>query len=762
MLCLYVSFFCKTQKRGIVLKKKFANIIIDIAHEKVDHPFTYSIPNELSKTVEIGSKVRIPFGRGDNERTGFVVEKIETPLISYDKIKDILGVCENTVLIETNLIKLAQWIRTRYGSTMIQALKTVLPVKSKMKAIEKSTVELIISKEEAIKFKEECERKNFTAKVRLLQNLIEDRSVSKSWLTKILNISATTLNSLTKDNIIRVTSEKVYRNPLENKEIITSNHILTTEQEKIVKDIFDLKNEKNKYIHMIKGITGSGKTEVYIELIQQTIREGKQAIVLIPEIALTYQTVMRFRERYGNRVTIVNSKLSMGERYDQIERARNGEVDIMIGPRSALFTPFQNLGIIVIDEEHETSYKSENIPKYHAREVAEKIAEMSKSLLILGSATPSLETFYAYKSGKIEGHFLNERFAGSKLPTVYVKDLREELKNGNRSIFSECLQEKIKDRLEKKQQIILFINRRGYAGFVSCRACGHVMKCNHCDVSLSEHVGGKLICHYCGYETPNVKECPICKSKYISGFRAGTQQIVERLQKKYPEAKILRMDADTTKRKGSYERILSAFANEKADILVGTQMIVKGHDFPNVTLVGILAADLSLSLSDFRAGERTFQLLTQAAGRAGRGKIPGEVVIQTYQPDHYSIIHASNQDYDKFYEEEIIYRQLCAYPPVGHLISVLITSKEEKEVKKIVFLLSDFIKGKCIERRVVLLGPSIAQIGKIKDYYRYGFYMKAIDEDALLECKELIEIKYSEMNYQNSMIQFDFDPIQVY
>ncbi len=744
------------------MKNIYANIIIDIEHEKVDHPFTYLIPEELLEQVEIGSQVRIPFGRGDNERTGFVVEYIDKPRIPLDKMKAILGVCENTVLLETKLIKLALWMRTRYGSTMIQALKTVLPVKSKTKEVEKFTVELLLSKEEALEILKIYEKKHFTAKARVLKSLIKENSIPKLWITKILNISSSTLQALEKDQVIKISGEKIYRNPFENKTVVIKKHTLNEEQQNIVENIMRSRNTQEKRIHMIKGITGSGKTQVYIELISRMIEEGKQAIVLIPEIALTYQTVMRFRERFADRVTIMNSKLSKGERFDQMERAKHGEVDIMIGPRSALFTPFPNLGIVIIDEEHESSYKSENVPKYHAREVAEKIVKQEHALLILGSATPSLETYYAYKMGRIEGHFLNERYAGSKLPAIYVKDLREELKNGNRSIFSELLQEKIKDRLDKKQQIMLFINRRGYAGFVSCRACGHVMKCPHCDVSLTEHVGGKLVCHYCGYETQNVKECPTCHSKYISGFRAGTQQIVDKLQEMYPKSKILRMDADTTKNKHAYEKILSSFANEEADVLVGTQMIVKGHDFPKVTLVGILAADLSLSLSDFRAGEKTFQLLTQAAGRAGRGIEDGEVVIQTYQPEHYSIIHASHQDYENFYEEEMIYRQMCMYPPVGHMISVLMMSKKEEEVKNAIFTISNHIKELCKKNKVILLGPSSSQIGKIKDYYRYGFYMKAMDENALIACKETIEMMYNERKNQNILMQFDFDPIQVY
>jgi primosomal protein N' (replication factor Y) len=744
------------------MKEEFANIIIDIAHEKVDRPFTYAIPDFLSDEVQIGSTVCIPFGKGNQTRTGFVIDKVTKINIPREKIKDIIEVSTENVIVESKLIALAAWMRKKYGSTMTQALKTVLPVKSKVKPVEKFTVELILSEEEAVDFLAECERKHFTAKARLVKQLIADKKVPKLWITKILNISAATIKSLEGQGVIRITSEQSYRNPFANSNVEFLKKDLTDEQEAVTNEILRLSKEEKQYLHMIKGVTGSGKTEVYIELIARTIAEGKQAIVLIPEIALTYQTVRRFRERFGDRVTIMNSKLSPGERFDQMERAKNGQVDVMIGPRSALFTPFSKLGIIVIDEEHEASYKSENIPRYHAREVAKQIVKQEQALLVLGSATPSIETYYAYHKGEIAGHFLNGRYMERSLPTVYVKDLREELKNGNRSIFSETLQAKIEDRLEKKQQIMLFINRRGYAGFVSCRACGHVMKCPHCDVSLSEHVGDKLKCHYCGYETGSVKTCPECGSSYISGFRAGTQQIVDKLQIMYPKARILRMDADTTKRKDAYEKILSTFSNEEADILVGTQMIVKGHDFPKVTLVGILAADLSLSLSDFRAGEKTFQLLTQAAGRAGRGETKGEVVIQTYQPEHYSIIHAAAQDYEKFYDEELIYRTLCTYPPVGHLLSVQIMSKYEKNADQMANYLSASVKDFCKEHRILILGPSIARVGKIKDYYRYGFYLKTKDEEAILECKERIEEIYNNKMDQRCLLQFDFDPIQMF
>ena len=367
-----------------------------------------------------------------------------------------------------------------------------------------------------------------------------------------------------------------------------------------------------------------------MEMIARVICDGKQAIVLIPEIALTYQTVMRFYKRFGSRISILNSRMSNGERYDQMMRAKDGAIDVMIGPRSALFTPFPNLGLIVIDEEHEPTYKSEQIPRYHARETAIARAELEGASVVLGSATPSLEAFYGAGQGKYELLTLKQRSQKQALPTVHTVDLREELKAGNHSIISRKLQEMMKERLDKKQQVMLFINRRGYAGFIACRSCGHVMKCPHCDVSLSSHKGYKLICHYCGYEESAKDRCPKCGSKHIGGFRAGTQQIEELIRREFPEARVLRMDMDTTKEKDGHEKILETFASEEADILIGTQMIVKGHDFANVTLVGILAADLSLFAGDYQSSERTFQLLTQAAGRAGRGDRPGEVIIQTY------------------------------------------------------------------------------------------------------------------------------------
>ena len=514
--------------------------------------------------------------------------------------------------------------------------------------------------------------------------------------------------------------------------------------------------------YLIYGVTGSGKTEVYMEMIASVIKEGKQAIVLIPEIALTYQTVMRFYKRFGERISIMNSKMSSGERYDQMMRAKEGAIDVMIGPRSALFTPFANLGLIVIDEEHESTYKSEQIPRYHARETAVERANLEGASVVLGSATPSLEAFYRAQKGEYELLRLQNRAKMQEMPTVYTIDLREELKSGNRSIISGKLHELMADRLRKRQQIMLFINRRGFAGFISCRSCGYVVKCPHCDVSLASHRGGKLVCHYCGYEEPMISVCPSCGSKHIGGFRAGTQQIEELVKKEFPDARVLRMDMDTTKEKGGHEKILEAFANEEADILIGTQMIVKGHDFPNVTLVGVLAADLSLYADDYRAGERTFQLLTQAAGRAGRGSEKGEVVIQTYSPEHYSIETAAKQDYEAFYPEELAYRTMMGYPPVEQLAAILVTSEDESLLETACSYMKSYAE-RMNRSQVRIIGPASPYVGKVNDVYRRVIYLKHARYEAMIDLKNKLE-QYIEINsgFRKVRVQFDFNPMNVF
>lgn len=742
-------------------KKIYADVIIDIAVEKLDRTFQYRIPEKLIGQIEPGSIVSVPFGKGNRVIRGYVMDTVENPVFDPGKMKEILAIVKDSSLVEEDLIRLAGWMKKNYGSTMAAALKTVFPIKKQMKAKEKRYIVRILPKEEAEEKLAFYERKHQVARYRLLSALMETEEIPCELVTGKLNVPMSVVNALSEQGILRVRTDKIYRNPVEMKREDTALRILRPDQQKIVDAVCDDYRRGIRKTYLIHGVTGSGKTEVYMEIIDSIVRQGKQAIVLIPEIALTYQTVMRFYKRFGERVSTLHSKLSAGERYDQFERAKRGEIDVMIGPRSALFTPFQNLGIIVIDEEHEGSYKSETMPKYHAREVAEKRAALADASLILGSATPSMEAYYRALRGEYGLFELKERVTGGKLPLVYTIDLREELKKGNRSVFSDKLKELIADRLLKKEQIMLFLNRRGYASFVSCRKCGHVIKCPHCDVALSAHRNGRMVCHYCGYEEPSVKVCPQCGSKYIGGMRAGTEQIEQLLNKEFPGAAVLRMDADTTRQKDGYEKVLSAFANQEADILVGTQMIVKGHDFPNVTLVGILAADMSLYVNDYRAGERTFQLLTQAAGRAGRGEKAGEVVIQTYSPEHYSIVAAAKQDYESFYQEEIGYRTLLSYPPAAHMLAVLVEAQEEETGEKTAV----FLAQKAAERKdekIRIIGPSKASVSKISDFYRFVIYFKCEDYDALTACKDTMEEALAKSEQKNVRVQFDFDPMSAY
>lgn len=739
----------------------YADIIIDISHEKVDRPFQYRIPETLKGAVYPGVKVCVPFGRGNQPRVGYVVELSDETEYPKDKIKEILSVDEKGMTADNLQIRIAYWLKRQYGSTMITALKTVLPVKQKMTQKVRKKVVRKIGAAELGEMIALCEKKHQTAKARVLHAMEEEEILPYELLRQKLNVSAATLQSLKKQGVLEIQQEVCYRNPVKQLTVSDKRVELREDQLHIIQDVLADYQRKEPGTYLVHGITGSGKTEVYLGIIEQMVKLGRQAIVLIPEIALTYQTLLRFYKKFGDRVSVINSSLSAGEKFDQLTRASRGELDVMIGPRSALFTPFPNLGVIIMDEEHENSYKSESMPKYHARETAIYIASLYGASVVLGSATPSVDAYYRARNGEYKLYQMQSRPAGSSLPTVYTVDLREELKQGNRSVFSRKLRELMEQRLEKKEQIILFLNRRGYAGFISCRSCGHVMKCPHCDVSLSEHRNGKLVCHYCGYEEILQKKCPVCGSRYLMGFKAGTEQIEEAVHREFPKARVLRMDADTTKNKGSYEQILSSFAEQEADILLGTQMIVKGHDFPGVTLVGVLAADLSLNQNDYRAGERTFQLLTQAAGRAGRGEKPGEVVIQTYQPDHYSIVHAAAQDYEGFYEEEIAYRELMEYPPVQHMLAVLVISREREEGESLAGQMAQLIRERG-EETLHVVGPAEASIAKIQDLYRYIFYIRHREYQVLVEIKDTLEQYCKEQELRSQTVQFDFDPMNCY
>ncbi len=733
----------------------FADIIVDISQEQLDRTFCYIVPETMLSSVRIGTVVEIPFGRGNHITKGYVIRLSSSSKIAIEKLKEIRSVItgDSQQTCEDRLIALAAWMRETYGSTMIQALRTVIPIKKKIKPKEKRSISLLLSEEETKEKLLFYIKKSQRARYRLLKALQEEPELPYDLVVEKLNISPLTIKAMEENQVIQIRRVTVYRNPVGKLDDARLRIPLNQMQQDIVDTIW---NHPEDRVSLIHGVTGSGKTEVYMELIARFISQGKQAIVLIPEIALTYQTVMRFYRRFGDRISIIHSRLSPGERYDQFERAKNGDLDIMIGPRSALFTPFSNLGCIIIDEEHEASYKSESTPAYHARETAIQRAILDDARVILGSATPSVEAFYKARKGEYKLYTMDKRAKADRLPEVLVVDMREELRQGNRSIFSRMLYDKMQKTLQEKNQIMLFLNRRGYSGFLSCRMCGFVYKCPHCDVSLALHNNGRMVCHYCGYQIEKPHRCPECSSEYISAFGIGTQQIEELVKKTFPEARVLRMDLDTTKEKDGHEKILSAFSNQEADILIGTQMIVKGHDFPNVTMVGILAADISLHADDYKAGERTFQLLTQAAGRAGRGEKDGEVVIQTYDPDHFCIRMAAKQDYYGFYEEEILYRQLAGYPPARSMMTIYGSGADESYLQIAMEYLMKLMERIPEGKQIQIFGPVPDRIAKIQDIYRKVIYLKAMDEQVLGSVKSKLE-KYIEVNegYQSVHIQFD-------
>ncbi len=738
---------------------KYCDVIVDISHEKLDKTFQYAIPSDLENAIYEGMQVIIPFGRGNREITGYVVGLSDEPKFDPAKTKAILGKAKNATSIDSQLIALAGWMKRNCGSTMNQALKTVIPIKEKSKPIQKKIVCLNISMEE---LKDEfatlmARARHSVSKERLFLALMENEEIPWEILTGKLNIPSTAIRDFEKNNIVRIRIENTYRNPVTKFQEKGKQLELNDAQHDAFLKFQSDYDKGNLGTYLVYGVTGSGKTLLYLEMIEHVLKDNKQVIVLIPEIALTYQTVMRFYERFGDTVSILNSRMSKAERFDQFERARNGDISIIVGPRSALFTPFPNLGLIVIDEEHEASYKSENVPKYHAVPTAIARARIAGASVVLGSATPSLDSFMKAKSGEYTLLSLPQRATNQKLPSVEIVDMRSELMSGNRSIISRRLHELVEEKLSKKEQVMLFINRRGMLSSISCRKCGHVIKCPHCDVSLSLHRNGKMVCHYCGYEIDKPSTCPKCNSKAIAGFKIGTEKVEELVAEEFPGAKVLRMDMDTTKGKEGHSKILETFANQEADILVGTQMIVKGHDFANVTLVGALAADMSINIPDFHSAERTFQLLTQAVGRAGRGDKMGNAIIQTYNPEHYSIVTSESQNYEAFYEQEIMYRDIMQYPPVSHMLLMSIQSEEEKDCVGLSDAVAKVIKDTFPKAR--MLGPQEAGIYKLKDVYRKLIYIKDKDYDFLVNVKDKIDEFLLENNkYSKAYVFFDFDP----
>lgn len=743
----------------------FADIIIDISVKSLDKTFQYIVPASLEDEVKTGSLVTVPFGNGNRQLKGYVVNLTDTPKFDRAKTKSITGVEKNAIPAESHLLALAGWIKENYGASMNDAIKAVMPVKKEIKEQIQRTVYPLVSPGDMEKLATEFEKKHNTARARVLRcfaglgSSIYYNGIDYSYITKNLKCPKSVIDSLEQMGITSTSSSRQYRNPAKHEAPASTRHVLNSEQQHIASTVLADYAGGIRKTYLVHGVTGSGKTEVYMEIIEGVLSYGMQVIVLIPEIALTFQTVNRFYQRFGDRVSVIHSRLSAGERYDQFTRAKEGLVDIMIGPRSALFMPFRKLGLIVVDEEHETSYQSETPPKYHAREVAVQRAHMLGASVLLGSATPSLESYYKTQTGEYSLFTLKKRAGGAHLPHVHIVDLREEFENKNYSVFSRKLSTLIEERLQKHEQSVIFINRRGYAGFISCRKCGEAIGCPHCSVSLKPHMHNGVVdrmkCHFCGYEIPLPSACPSCGSKYIGTFGIGTQQVEEAARKRFTGARILRMDADTTGGKDGHSRILGQFGRGEADILIGTQMIVKGHDFPNVTLVGIIAADLSLNAGDYRAAERTYQLVAQAAGRAGRGGKSGEVVLQTYQPCHYSIVHAANQDYESFYNQEISIREMLHYPPVSNILGVLVFSENEESALKLAGIISEIAEQ---YQTVTVLGPADAPVAKAKDIYRKMVYGKCMDYSTLCSVKDYIEaFKEQDTEFRDCGINFEFN-----
>ena len=734
----------------------YADVIVDITAKALDRPFQYLVPPELEKDIEEGAVVEAPFGSANRMITGYVMSLSQNTKIEPEKIKPITRIVTSLSDEEKRLTSLAVWIRDRYGSTMAAAMRTVLPARQRSSAKQKRIVVLAVSEETGRRELETMRRKHQTARMRLMEALLEEKRLPYEVCTEKLHVTSAVISALTKKGLVIVERTRVYRNPVLPEGFSRPAPELNEEQRSAVDTVCRGWDSGPCGRYLLHGITGSGKTEVYIELIARTVAMGRQAIVLIPEIALTYQTLMRFYHRFGGRVSVIHSKMSAGEKQDQFDRARQGDLDVMIGPRSALFTPFPDLGIIVIDEEHEESYRSEQSPRYHAREVAFQRAKLEDSCVVLGSATPSLEAAYAAAQGEITCIRLLKRAKEAELPEVRIIDMRDELSSGNGSILSEELQSRMGETLSRGEQMMLFLNRRGYAGFVSCASCGYVIRCPHCDVSLTLHRGSRLLCHYCGYEAPMPGNCPECGSPFLRTFQIGTEQVEQEVKQIFPDARVVRMDKDTTSGRDGQLKVLAPFASHEADIMIGTQMIVKGHDFPDVTLVGILMADLSLNIPSYRAAERTFQLLTQAAGRAGRSQRRGMVLFQTYQPSHYAVQCAAAQDYEAFYRQEIAFREMAGYPPAGSLVAIHMSCPDQEHLSLAGGYVRQFLEKILRQTPVQILGPVPEPIARISDIWRQVLYLKGGTSSLLRAARNRLE-RYIEINDGFSNVEVVFD-----
>ncbi len=798
-----------------------ASVIVDIPAKQTDKAFDYLIPEQLINIIKPGMRVIVPFG--PRKIQGFVIElKTESSFDKLREIidpMDLIPVLNKELLAlgdwltETTLC----YKISAYQVMLPAALKAKYEKKIRLiredNQLTEASAELlklfesqnIISWEEGLKHcslyllqkeagngnieiiyevKEKVKKKKLKyiyPKLTKEQLAMEGESLSaqavkqktvidyflqsedvieQRKLLSMLGVSSAVIKELIKKDILGEKEMEVYRDPYEDRQFKRTEPLpLTNNQENAIRPILASIKDNAHQVFLLYGITGSGKTEVYLQAIQEVLNKGKEAIVLVPEISLTPQMVKRFKGRFGDEVAVLHSGLSAGEKYDEWRKIQRKEVKVVVGARSAIFAPFENLGIIIIDEEHETSYKQEDNPRYHARDVAIERARNFRCPVILGSATPSLESFARAQKGVYQLLTMPKRMNNQALPAVEIIDMREELRDGNRSMFSRSLLEKISDRLVKKEQIVLFLNKRGHSSFVMCRSCGYVVNCPNCDISLTYHrFSEQMKCHYCGYEAYVPQHCPECNSDHIRYFGTGTQKVEEELGKILPEAKVIRMDVDTTSRKGSHERLLDEFQKGHADILLGTQMIAKGLDFPKITLVGVLSADTMLNLPDFRSSEKTFQLLTQVSGRAGRHELAGEVVIQTYAPEHYSIEFAGEQNYDHFYEKEMMMRKIHKYPPFYYISLITVSHEQLMKAVSVTEKITSYISER-LSHEANCLGPVASPIPRINNRYRYQCLIKYKREPELGSLlKKVLEQYQQEIAQDGLQISIDVNP----
>jgi primosomal protein N' (replication factor Y) len=796
-----------------------ASVIVDVPAKQTDREFDYRIPEKWNLVIKPGMRVIVPFG--PRMVQGFVTRlKAKSDFAKLRYIKEPMDL---EPILNDELLQLGDWLTKEAMCFKISALQAMLPAAMKAKyekvinVIEDKKKQLppfiqsLFGKNDALSWKEVIEGENaslfqkeiqngnlelvYNVKnrlnkktVRVIKSLLSSKELKEmasaisshakkqqellqyfiehqepvplKELLELINTSSSTVKSLVSKGALAEMDQEIYRDPYENRVFKKSNPFtLTEEQAAALKPIHEKINHDEHDVFLLYGVTGSGKTEVYLQAIASVIEKGKEAIMLVPEISLTPQTVKRFKERFGEQVAVMHSGLSVGEKYDEWRKIHRKEVKVVVGARSAVFAPFENLGLVIIDEEHESSYKQEETPRYHARDVAIERAKSYQCPVILGSATPTLESFARAKKNVYKLLTLSQRMNKNALPAVDIVDMREELRTGNRSMFSELLFTKLKDRLEKGEQTVLMLNKRGHSSFVMCRSCGLVINCPNCDISLTYHRFNDIMkCHYCGFEEGMPSVCPECESEHIRFFGTGTQKVEEELAKILPDARVIRMDVDTTSKKGSHERLLNAFGEGKADILLGTQMIAKGLDFPNITLVGVLSADTMLHLPDFRSSEKTFQLLTQVSGRAGRHQLPGEVVIQTYTPEHYSIELSALQDYDAFYEREMHLRRQSHYPPYYYVVLITVSHEDLMKTVSVTEKITNYL-GSRLNRDSIVLGPVASPISRINNRYRYQCLIKYKREPDLNQHLRTLLEHYQKETAQNLLqISIDLNP----